>query len=151
MSELKKPIFMGAISCGKTTLCQRLQGAALAYRKTQAVEFYQNMIDTPGEFVEHHQLYNALTVTAAEADIIVLLQSVSDRRQTFSPSFGSMFPKPKIGVVTKSDLAEDQHQIDWTKQQLKIAGAKKIFTISAVKNEGIQELIDYLGISEVAK
>lgn len=145
---MKKPIFVGAIGCGKTTLCQRLQGAALDYRKTQAVEFYQDMIDTPGEFVEHHQLYNALTVTAAEADVIVLLQSVSDRRQTFSPGFGSMFPKPKVGIVTKIDLVKDQKDIDWAATQLELAGAKKIFSISAEDDEGIQAIVDYLGISQ---
>lgn len=55
---------MGAIGCGKTTLCQALRGEAIVYDKTQAVEFHPEMIDTPGEFILHRQYYAALTVTA---------------------------------------------------------------------------------------
>ncbi|HIW71444.1 MAG TPA: EutP/PduV family microcompartment system protein [Candidatus Levilactobacillus faecigallinarum] len=146
---MKKPIFIGAIGCGKTTLFQRLRGQALVYDKTQVVEFYQNnqMIDTPGEFMEHRNLYSALTITAVDADVVVFLQSVSDRRQTFSPGFGSMFPKDKIGIVTKTDLARDQADIDWAANQLQMAGAKKIFYVSAKDNRGITELNNYLGIT----
>ena len=42
--------------------------------KTQAVEFHTEMIDTPGEFILHRQYYNALNVTAAEADVIGFLK-----------------------------------------------------------------------------
>ncbi|WP_304057526.1 EutP/PduV family microcompartment system protein [Levilactobacillus namurensis] len=146
---MKKPIFIGAIGCGKTTLCQRLQGQAIVYNKTQVVEFYQHnrMIDTPGEFMEHRNLYSALTITAVDADVVVFLQSVSDHRQTFSPGFGSMFPKDKIGIVTKTDLAKDQKDIDWAAKQLKNAGAQKIFYVSAKDNVGVTEVNAYLGIT----
>ena len=43
---MKRIILMGAIGCGKTTLCQALQGKELIYDKTQAVEFHTEMIDT---------------------------------------------------------------------------------------------------------
>ena len=47
---MKRIILMGAIGCGKTTLCQALQGKELIYDKTQAVEFHTEMIDTPGVY-----------------------------------------------------------------------------------------------------
>ncbi|MFC6290743.1 EutP/PduV family microcompartment system protein [Levilactobacillus angrenensis] len=147
---MKKPIFIGAVACGKTTLCQRLLGQAIAYKKTQVVEFYKHnrMIDTPGEFMEHREYYSALTVTAVDADVIVLVQSVTDHRQTFSPGFGSMFPKDKIGIVTKIDLAEDPADIDWAVDQLKAAGASQIFCVSAKTNTGMTAITDYLEITE---
>lgn len=146
---MKKPIFIGAVACGKTTLCQRLLGQAPAYKKTQVVEFYKHnrMIDTPGEFMEHREYYSALTVTAVDADVIVLVQSVSDHRQTFSPGFGSMFPKTKIGIVTKTDLAQSQEDIDWAVEQLKSAGASQIFCLSAKDNTGVTAIADYLEIT----
>lgn len=146
---MKKPIFIGAVACGKTTLCQRLMGRAIAYKKTQVIEFYRHnrMIDTPGEFMEHCEYYSALTVTAVDADIIILVQSVTDHRQTFSPGFGSMFPKPKVGIVTKLDLAQDQSEIDWAIDQLKSAGADQVFCLSAKDNQGVQAIADYLEVS----
>jgi len=135
---MKRIILMGAIGCGKTTLCQALQGKELIYDKTQAVEFHT------GEFILHRQYYNALNVTAAEADVIGLVQSAVETQQVFSPGFGSIFPKEIIGILTKIDLAQDSQQLDIVRQQLKSAGATRIFEISSVEKIGLQELVDYL-------
>ncbi|MGM0209250.1 ethanolamine utilization protein, EutP [Enterococcus sp. DIV0421] len=139
---MKRIILMGAIGCGKTTLCQALQGKELRYNKTQAVEFHTTMIDTPGEFILHRQYYNALNVTAAEADVIGLVQSVLETEQIFSPGFGSIFPKKVIGILTKVDLVNASDQL--IHQQLKNAGATEIFEVSSVEKTGLQELINYL-------
>lgn len=135
---------MGAIGCGKTTLCQALRGEEIKYDKTQAVSFYPEMIDTPGEFILHRSYYSALTVTAADAQVIGLVQSVSEQEQVFSPSFGAIFPKEIIGIITKNDLAKDQSAIDHVAAQLKAAGASKIFQVSIVKGQGIEELSEHL-------
>ncbi|WP_291292270.1 EutP/PduV family microcompartment system protein [Enterococcus sp.] len=141
---MKRIIFMGAIGCGKTTLCQALQGKELHYDKTQAVEFHAEMIDTPGEFILHRQYYNALNVTAAEADVIGLVQSASETEQIFSPGFGSIFPKKVIGILTKVDLVKEPNQLARVRQQLKNAGATKVFEVSSVEKTGLQDLINYL-------
>ena len=47
---MKKLIFIGNIACGKTTLCQRLNGMEMSYKKTQALEVIHETIDTPGEY-----------------------------------------------------------------------------------------------------
>ncbi len=39
-------IFMGKTGCGKTTLCQALNNLEIKYKKTQAIELYDNAIDT---------------------------------------------------------------------------------------------------------
>lgn len=140
---MKRIILMGAIGCGKTTLCQALQGKELIYDKTQAVEFHTEMIDTPGEFILHRQYYNALNVTAAEADVIGLVQSAVETQQVFSPGFGSIFPKEIIGILTKIDLAQDSQQLEIVRQQLKVR-VQQNFEISSVEKIGLQELVDYL-------
>ena len=108
------------------------------------MEFHAEMIDTPGEFILHRQYYNALNVTAAEADVIGLVQSAVETQQVFSPGFGSIFPKEIIGILTKIDLAQDSQQLEIVRQQLKSAGATRIFEISSVEKIGLQELVDYL-------
>ena len=130
---MKRIILMGAIGCGKTTLCQALQGKELIYDKTQAVEFHTEMIDTPGEFILHRQYYNALNVTAAEADVIGLSKCCRNTT-SFSPGFGSIFPKEIIGILTKIDLAQDSQQLEIVRQQLKSAGATRILKFLLLKN-----------------
>ena len=68
MQNMKKIMFVGPVGVGKTTLTQRLKGLELSYFKTQAIEFYDAIIDTPGEFLQHRKYYNALNVTATEAE-----------------------------------------------------------------------------------
>ena len=144
MQDMKKIMFVGPVGVGKTTLTQRLKGLELTYYKTQAVEFHDTIIDTPGEFLQHRRYYNALNVTGADADVIGLLVAASNQMQTFPQGFSSLFNQEVIGIVTKIDMADKEEQIEKARRQLKAAGAKEIFEISATQNEGIDRLQAYL-------
>ena len=137
-------MFVGPVGVGKTTLTQRLKGLELTYYKTQAVEFHDTIIDTPGEFLQHRRYYNALNVTGADADVIGLLVAASNQMQTFPQGFSSLFNQEVIGIVTKIDMADKEEQIEKARRQLKAAGAKEVFEISATENEGIDRLQAYL-------
>lgn len=139
---MKKAIFIGSVGCGKTTLCQRLLHETIQYEKTQAVQFYaeNSLVDTPGEFTDNRRLYSALSVSASDVDIIFLLQSATETRQTFAPGFGSMFSKPIVGIVTKIDLVEDHKKLEYAKSQLIASGASKVVFVSAKKNIGIEQV-----------
>ena len=144
MQDMKKIMFVGPVGVGKTTLTQRLKGLELTYYKTQAVEFHDTIIDTPGEFLQHRRYYKALNVTGADADVIGLLVAASNQMQTFPQGFSSLFNQEVIGIVTKIDMADKEEQIEKARRQLKAAGAKEIFEISATENEGIDRLQAYL-------
>lgn len=73
---MKRTMFIGAIACGKTTLTQRLEHQQIRYNKTQAVEFTSNIIDTPGEYMEHHNMMSTLRVTSMDADIVVYCKAL---------------------------------------------------------------------------
>lgn len=137
---MKRTMFIGAIACGKTTLTQRLENRQIKYDKTQAIEFSSNIIDTPGEYMEHHNMMSTLRVTSMDADIVVLLQSAVDKRLIFPAGFCSMFNKPTIGVITKIDLVKDPADIEFSKKLLLSAGVQKIIPISAVKDINIDKL-----------
>ncbi len=141
---MKKIMLIGSVGSGKTTLCQRIQGESLKYKKTQSVEFYSQMIDTPGEFVMHRRFYSALQMMAANSDIIGFVCSVTESGQTFSPYFAQNFTKPCIGIITKIDLAPNEEAIINAEKRLELAGVVKIFRLSAVEDEGVAELIAYL-------
>lgn len=137
---MKRTMFIGAIGCGKTTLMQRLKAEHLKYDKTQAVEFSDNFIDTPGEYIEHHQMENTLRQTSLQADIVVLLQSVTDRRLVYPQGFCTMFSRPTIGIITKIDLDKKPADLEFSKNLLRSAGVNKIIAVSSVSGENIDQL-----------
>ncbi|NLR09010.1 MULTISPECIES: EutP/PduV family microcompartment system protein [Lactobacillaceae] len=140
---MQRAMFIGAIGCGKTTLLQRLKDLTIHYNKTQALEFYQNIIDTPGEYIEHRRMYTSIATTAMDADVVVMLQSATDQRLIYPEAFSTMFARPVIGVVTKTDIA-DQAAIAWAADQLKRAGAKQLFEVSALTGDRTEALRQFL-------
>ncbi len=141
----KRIILIGRSTAGKTTLCQAISKEDLHYHKTQTVQIVnQTMIDTPGEYLESRIFRGALTTTAADADVIVLVQDATENGSMFWPAYASMFPKPAIGVVTKSDIATEK-QIRTAKKYLEMAGARRLFVTSSVAGTGIDDLMEYLG------
>lgn len=141
---MKRTMFIGAIGCGKTTLTQRLEKRRIKYNKTQAIEFSQDVIDTPGEYMEHHNMMSTLRSTSMDADIVVLLQSAVDKRLVFPAGFCSMSSKPTVGVITKIDLVKDPADIEYSKKLLLSAGVKTVIPISAVANTNIDQLEELL-------
>ncbi|MBB6624349.1 EutP/PduV family microcompartment system protein [Clostridium gasigenes] len=141
---MKKVIFMGKCGCGKTTLCQKLHAESLEYKKTQAIDNYENAIDTPGEYIENRSYYRALIVTSVDADVIALIQDCTEEENYFPPAFASIFPKEVIGIITKIDLSSSEEEIIKAEEALINAGAQRIFKISTMESIGIKELEEYL-------
>ena len=142
---MKKVLLVGSVACGKTTLCQRINGLVQSYKKTQAIEVVNRTIDTPGEYLERRSLFSALVVTASEADEVLFLLDPTQDRYLYSPGMAGAFSVPVVGVITKVDLASEQ-QLQDALELLEMAGAKQIFTISSVTGEGMEALLTHLDI-----
>lgn len=139
---MKKIMMIGKIGCGKTTLGQRLVGETVRYQKTQAIQVIgDDIVDTPGEYLEQKQFYSALLVTAVEADVILLLLAADDEQNAFSPRMNSMFcGKPVIGVITKTDLCSDPVLIETGREILQNAGAGEVVEIGFADERCLEEL-----------
>ena len=145
-------IVVGRTACGKTTLLQRLMEEPIEYKKTYAIEIYGDAIDTPGEYMDHKKLFHSLMVTCTNAEALVLLHDCTDGVSTFFPGMATAFQIPVIGVVSKTDLGTEQ-DIRYGEEILKMAGADRVFRVSAYTDEGVKELRDYLcsDMSDIAR
>ncbi|CAH8718150.1 EutP/PduV family microcompartment system protein [Paenibacillus thiaminolyticus] len=141
---MKTIIFAGSTGSGKTTLCQWLHGQEIAYKKTQAVETFDQAIDTPGECIENRYLYKMLLVSSVDADVIGLVQDCTKEESYFPPAFATVFAKPVIGIVTKTELARTDEDIAQARAYLQAAGAERIFEVSTMENVGVEALRAYL-------
>ena len=144
---MKKIMLIGSIACGKTTLCQRINGLEQKYKKTQAMEVINCTIDTPGEYLEHRSFLSSLMVTSVETDLVLFLLDATQERYMYSPGQAAAFPVPAVGGVTKIDLA-DEKQRRRARQLLELAGAHPIFEVCAADGTGMEDLLEYLSREE---
>lgn len=141
---MRKIILMGRSECGKTTLRQALNGESLHYHKTQYINHFQVVIDTPGEYAENHSLGRALALYSYEADVVGLLISAVDEYSLFPPCVTASSTRPVIGIVTQID--REDARPDRAKMWLELAGCEEIFFVSAYTGEGVDEILQYLSI-----
>lgn len=135
---MRRMMLVGRIGSGKTTLIQALLDREKSYRKTQAIDFQERYVDTPGEFLEHRRFFSALRASAGGCEAVSLIQSAADRTSAYPPNFSAMFNKPVFGVITKTDRPDAD--IERADRFLRRAGIERIYRTSALVGEGIEEL-----------
>ena len=82
---MRKIMLAGRSEAGKTTLTQALKGDTITYHKTQYVNVYDIVIDTPGEYAETATLGHALALFSYEADVVGLLLSAIEPYSLYPP------------------------------------------------------------------
>ena len=139
---MKKLALIGRSESGKTTLTQALRGEKIHYHKTQYVNHFDIVIDTPGEYAQVAHLGAALALYAYEADVVGLLLAATESYSLFPPNVVSMTNRDTIGIITKID--KENANVDQAKRWLELAGCKTIFYVNSVEQEGVAEIIEYL-------
>ena len=139
---MRKIILIGRSEAGKTTLIQALKGEKIKYHKTQYVNHFDVIIDTPGEYIESKIFGGALAMYTFESRVVGLLLSATEPYSLYSPCITPLANRDVIGIVTKIDHkdANPKRAEEW----LRLAGCTKVFHVSSYTGEGIWQIIDYL-------
>lgn len=139
---MKKIILIGRSGSGKTTLIQALRGEKIQYHKTQYVNHFDVIIDTPGEYAETKNLGAALAMYTFEAQVVGLLASATEPYSLFSPCITPLANREVIGIVTKIDAPHAApHRAE---QWLRLAGCTTIYRVSSYTGEGIGDILTHL-------
>lgn len=139
---MKKIVLMGRSECGKTTLTQALKGEKIRYHKTQYINNFDVVIDTPGEYAQTKNLGYALALYSYEADVVGLLIAANEQYSLFPPNITCMVNRDVIGIVTKIDAPDAKPE--QAERWLRLSGCKNIFFVNSTANEGIAEILEYL-------
>ena len=137
--KMKKVIFIGKKSSGKTTLINKLTKNDCPPLKTNTLEYVKNYLDTPGDYLEN-KYYYALILSAYECDLVVLVHRAGDDLSLFPAKFASILNRKTIGVITSLDVAENKE----TEEILSEAGVEEIFKVSLDADEGVSEFKKYI-------
>lgn len=139
---MKKIILVGRSEAGKTTLTQALRGEKIQYHKTQYVNYFDVIIDTPGEYAQTKHLGYALALYAYEADVVGLLVAATESYTLFPPNITCMVNRDVIGIVTK--IHDPKANVSLAELWLRNSGCKTIFHVDSVTGEGVRDILDYL-------
>ncbi len=126
---MKKIILVGRSECGKTTLTQALKGEKIHYHKTQYVNRFDVIIDTPGEYIQTKNLGNALAMYTFEADVVGLLISALEPYSLYPPCVTPVCNRPVIGIVTQTE--REGADPDRAERWLRLAGCQTDYRLSA--------------------
>lgn len=139
---MRKIILVGRSECGKTTLTQALKGEKIRYRKTQYVNRFDVIIDTPGEYIQTKNLGNALAMYTFEADVVGMLIGAHEPYSLYPPCVTPVCNRPVIGIVTQIHHkdADPERAEHW----LRLAGCQTVFYVDSKTGEGVWQIIDYL-------
>ncbi|HPD87867.1 MAG TPA: EutP/PduV family microcompartment system protein [Oscillospiraceae bacterium] len=141
--EGRKIILVGRSRCGKTTLIRRLHHQDMSYHKTQTIEAYADVIDTPGEYTDTPFFSRGAAICPAyDADIVCFCHDVGNDVCRLPQMFSMSFARPVIGIVTKADTEDCDPSQAIT--FLENAGARHIVVTSSVTGRGLGELIDLI-------
>lgn len=140
MMDTKKLLLIGRSGCGKTTLTQALNGEKTEYKKTQSIDYGELIIDSPGEYIENHNLGAALALYSYEADVVALLIAADDDYSLFPPCITCLVNREVIGVVTKIDKAAPEKAENW----LRLSGCESVFYVDSLSGKGVKELLEHL-------
>lgn len=144
---MKSFMLIGSKGSGKTTLVENLKSEELQKGPTQVVTYYDNIIDTPGLYLEGRMFLNSIITTSFNCDVIGLVEDATNGEQVFNPGFSQVFNgKEVIGIITKTDLKASN--IERARENLKIAGVDKIFEISSKTQKGIEEIKEHLKVKK---
>jgi ethanolamine utilization protein EutP len=111
-------------------------------KKTEAMTYLDQAIDTPGEMLSIPRFYNALILNSVRARVVLFLMDGS-RPIRLPARLALALKAPVVGVVTKIDLAAPE-TIARAAEALEFVGVTKIFKISSLTGEGIADLNEWI-------
>ena len=139
---MRKIILVGRSEAGKTTLTQALKGEKIQYHKTQYVNYFDVIIDTPGEYAQTAHLGRALALYTYEAQVVGLLLAATEPYSLYPPCLTCMTNRDTVGIITK--INDKKANVERAERWLRLTGCKKIFYVDSKTGEGIPEILEYL-------
>ena len=139
---MKKIILVGRSEAGKTTLTQALKGEKIHYNKTQYVNCFDVIIDTPGEYLQTKNLGSGLAMYTFEADVVGMIMSATEPFSLYPPAVTPVCNRDVIGIVTK--INSPRANLAQAEGWLRLAGCRTIFKVDSATGEGVWQIIEYL-------
>lgn len=96
-------MLVGAARSGRKGLMRRLYSGDIPDgQQILAPRYVGPFVLPPAEFLENRRFYHMIITLGAECDILLFVQSATDRTSVFPPGFATLFNRKVLGVITKA-------------------------------------------------
>lgn len=145
--DMRKILIMGSNGVGKRSLSDLIEGEKTSKKNNLDLYYRKKTIIAPGEFLEQCWLNNALImVSQNQAYINLFLINCLDKSY-YPPAFANSFTKRNVGVITKTDLMDEDNYKKSYQMALEL-GVDQIVAISNENHKGIEKLIEIIKEAE---
>ena len=100
-------MLVGATRSGRKGLMRRLYSGDIPDgQQILAPRYVGPFVLPPAEFLENRRFYHMIITLGADCDILLFVQSATDRTSVFPPGFATLFNRKVLGIITKTDMAD---------------------------------------------
>ena len=135
---MQRIMLMGERGVGRRTVARLLGCSVPDLRRAMAVEYADNFVFPPPEFLENRRFYCALITLATECAAILFVQDATRPTSVFPPGFARIFNRTVVGVITKTDM--ETANTPRAQRFLLSAGTAQTIALSSVTAAGVDDL-----------
>ena len=153
---------LGEPNVGKSTLTNQLVGSKVAIVTSKVQTTRQRLlgivmhemsqivlIDTPGIHTPKHKLERSMVSEAWKAKrdsdlVLLMIDAKNPRREGDHAIIENLRDSPFVLVINKIDTLHREKLLEITSQFNKYPNIQKVFMISALTGDGVEDLRDYL-------
>ncbi len=135
---MKRIMLIGESGSGKSSLIRVLTQGRYEPHRALALQYFENFVDTPGEFVENRWFFRFLLTASQEVDILLFVQDATRINCMLRPGFGAMFNREVLGVISRCDhpLAD----VARGRRLLSYAGLSRVLETDSKTGRGMEAL-----------
>lgn len=141
---MKRIIVVGLKNSGKTSICDYIEGVNSKSYNRQDLLYRDKTLEIPASYVENTWMNNIIIMLAQnQGKANLFLLDGENLNSMYSPGYTKAFTKASLGIVTKSDLLDEEKRFQ-AERVMKAIGCNKVIFTSFVTFEGLQELSNWL-------
>ncbi len=135
---MKRIMLIGESGSGKSALIRALTEGRYEPRRALALQYFENFVDTPGEFLENRDFFPFLLTASQEVDILLFVQDATRINCVLRPGLAAMFNRDVLGVISRCD--HPRADVARGHRLLNCAGLRRVLETDAGTGRGMEEL-----------
>ena len=140
----KRWIVVGLDGCGKTQLCNYIEGYKSEKRNSQELIYREKTLQIPSSYLENTWMNNIIIMLAQnQGKANIFLLDARSLESMYSPAYAKAFTKDSIAIVNHAEYLDEESR-DKAKKIVEKISCDHVLFLSFKTGEGVDELDKWL-------